>query len=177
MNLNDKVLSRRYARALYDSAAASGGQKKIGADLTNTARSLKGKIALFSHPRISAKEKKEALGKLLDANLQVRTKGFLHLLIDKKRFALLPMIERDFVRLCDEGAGIAHAFVRAACKLSDQEREGLEKRLGARSGNKVILDVNVDPEILGGVVVRMGDWVFDASLKGALKRMRVRLTA
>ncbi len=177
MNLNDRILSRRYARALYESAVASGEQKKIGADLTNSARSLKGRIALFSHPQVSAKDKKETLGKLLDAKLQVRTKEFLHLLIDKKRFALLPMMERDFVKFCDEGAGIAHAMVRAARELSAQEREGLGKRLAARSGKKVILDVKVDSKLLGGVVVRMGDWVFDASLKGALKRMRARLAA
>lgn len=177
MNLNDRVLSRRYARALYEGAAAAGEQKKVGADLTNFVRSLKGRIALFSHPQISAKDKKEALAKLLDAKLQDRTEKFLHLLIDKKRFALLPMMERGFVKLCDEGAGIAHASVRAACELSAREREGLEKRLGARSGKKVILDVNVDSKLLGGVVVRMGDWVFDASLKGALKRMLARLAA
>ncbi len=177
MQASDRVLARRYSLALYQCAADGKEERKIGEELARVAGKLSGKMAAYNHPRITAKDKKSRLRKELGSSCSNRTLRFLDLLIEKKRFTLLPHAAQVYASLCDEGEGIIHAKVRAARELSDAERKSLIKRLGARLDKKIVLNVKVEPDLLAGVVVRVGDWVFDASLQGELVRMRGRLAA
>ncbi|MFH1723810.1 MAG: ATP synthase F1 subunit delta [Elusimicrobiota bacterium] len=174
---SERVLARRYALAFYQSAAERGEEAQANEELAKAARALADSMPAFQHPRVSAQEKKALLRRLIGESVSDRTLRFLELLVDRKRFGLLPQMTVELGRLHDEGRGIARATVRTAMELSEAEGETLKKRLGAFIGKTVVLDVKLDPDLLAGAVVRLGDWVFDASLKGKLRAMRGRLTA
>lgn len=175
MQLNDRVLARRYASALYQSAVGAKEEDKVGADLAKAARALSDKMAVFHHPRVSPADKKALLKGELGDSVSKAVLRFLELLVEKKRFGLLPAMAGDYARLCDEGRGIVHAAVRSAGPLGAVESKLLSEKLGAFLGKKVALDVKEDPELLAGVLVRVGDWVFDGSLKGKLRALGARL--
>jgi len=177
MQASDRVLARRYARALYQSAVEKKSERTTAGELGRIGRKLSGRMAAYSHPRISAADKRSLLLRDLGNGVSELTLRFLGLLIGKKRFGLLPQIGIVYGGLCDEGEGLLHAKVRSAHELSEAERETLAERLGRRMGKEMVLEVKVEPNLLAGVVVRVGDWVFDASLKGELARMRGKLSA
>lgn len=175
MQLSDRVLARRYAAALYQSAAGAKEEEKVGADLSKAARALAANMGTFHHPRVSGADKKALLKKELGESVSKTVLRFLELLIEKKRFSLLPAMAGDYQRLWDEGRGIVHASVRSAAPLGELESKLLSQRLGAFLDKKVALDVKEDPELMAGVLVRVGDWVFDGSLKGKLRALGARL--
>lgn len=172
MQASDRVLARRYARALYLSAVEGKAVRGVGEELAKVARKLLDRMAAYNHPRIAPKDKKSLLRGEIGDGVSERTLHFLELLIDKKRFGLLPQITVVYGGLCDDGDGVLHARVRSAHELGEPEKSALSERLGARFGKKIVLNTKQAPELLAGVVVRIGDWVFDASLKGELARMR-----
>ncbi|MDE2291557.1 MAG: ATP synthase F1 subunit delta [Elusimicrobia bacterium] len=175
MQLADQVLARRYAAALYLSARAEKAEESAAAETAKAARTLSSVMAAFRHPRVSASDKKARLRRELDGAASERVLRFLDLLIDKKRFGLLPSVAADLQRLVDDGRGVAHASVRSARPLGELESKLLAERLGRFAGKKVVLDVKEDPELLAGAVARVGDWVLDGSLKGKLRALGARL--
>jgi F-type H+-transporting ATPase subunit delta len=176
MQISDRVLARRYARALYLSAAEANEQEQTQEELVAAAKKLVLHMAELKNPRVSAADKKSKLDNVIGKTMP-RVKRFLELLIEKKRFGLLPYMAADFTALHDEARGIAHAKVRAAHELGEAEKKAIAEKLGTFTGKKIVVDVKVHPELIAGVIVRMGDWVFDASLQGELKRMRGQLAA
>lgn len=174
MRLSDRVLARRYARALFLSAAEAKAEDQTGAELFAAAK----KIILrnYANPQVSIADKKARLAQEA-GKVSPRVRRFLELLIEKKRFALLPWMAADYAQFADEAKGLAHAKVRTAVELSEADKKALADKLGTFTGKKIIVDVKVHPELIAGVIVRMGDWVFDASLQGELKRMRGQLAA
>lgn len=175
MQLSDRALARRYAAALYESAAGRKEEEKVGAELTKAVRALSGSMAAFRHPRVSAADKKALLHKELGAGVSKPVMRFLELLVEKKRFGLLPAMASDYQRACDAGRGVVHAAVRSARPLGEVEAKLMAERLGGFLGKTVVLDVKEDPELLAGAVVRVGDWVLDGSLRGKLKALHGRL--
>ena len=175
MQLADRALARRYAAALYLSAAARREEDMTGAELAKAVRALSVSMAAFRHPRVSAADKKTRLRKELGESTPEGVLRFLELLIEKKRFGLLPAMAGDYQRFVDQGRGVVHAAVRSARPLSELENRLLAERLGAYLGKTVVLDVKEDPELIAGVSARVGDWVFDGSLKGKLRSLRGQL--
>ncbi|MBI5200591.1 MAG: ATP synthase F1 subunit delta [Elusimicrobia bacterium] len=175
MNASDRTLSRRYAQALFLSAAEGGQQEKVRAELTEAYKTLSGQMAHLKNPTIGPKDHKALIQKSAP-NLSSKTRSFLELLIDKKRINLLPVIVGDLIRIADEAAGRVRAQVRSASELSAEELETLLKRLRKYSGKDVVAETKVDPELLGGVVVRMGDLVLDGSIQGKLRNLAAALT-
>ncbi|MEK7657044.1 MAG: ATP synthase F1 subunit delta [Elusimicrobiota bacterium] len=175
MNLSDRVLARRYAMAFCLSAAgkgAAGGEaeEKAVGELLRAAHSLQDEMPSLKDPRVSPAEKKALIKRALP-DASARTLRFLDLLIDKKRFGLLPHVTGDLGRILDERKGTVRASARSAHDLAPAEAEALRARLAAFSGKSVVLDFKTDPELLAGAVVRMGDWVLDGSLAGQLRRL------
>lgn len=171
MQLADRALARRYAAALYQSAAGRKEEEKVGAELQKASRALAAAMADFRHPRVSVADKKARLKAVLGDGVSKPVLRFLELLIEKKRFSLLPAMAGDFQRFADAGRGLVHASVRSAQPLSAVDAKLMADRLGGFLGKTVVLDVKEDPELLAGVVVRVGDWVLDGSLKGKLKAL------
>ena len=97
------------------------------------------------------------------------------LLVRKHRTALANEIAIAFGEMIEEERGILHAHARTAVALSDAEVSAMAQRLQAQLGHEVILDVEVDPSVLGGVIIQIGDKLIDASTRARLEAMRESL--
>jgi F-type H+-transporting ATPase subunit delta len=132
--------------------------------------------ALF-RPLHPVKERRGVLvgvAERLSANENVR--HFVSFLIDQRRLVDFDAIREEYVRLADLAAGRSHARIVTASPLSDAQRERLRRVLAARAGQEVQLEVEVEPSLLGGAVARVGNLVFDGSLKTQLQQLRSSLT-
>lgn len=179
MNLQDSILAGRYAKALYEAATAAKAVEAVGGDLEALAQGFKKGPALRAsllHPRLSAAQKKsaalQAAGKSAFHGL---TDRFIDLLLEKKRPSLLPLAASLFQGYADAAAGLSRAQVRAAQPLTPAQLKSLSASLEKALKTKVALETSVDASLLGGVVVRSGDKLWDLSLAGRLKRMKEKL--
>jgi F-type H+-transporting ATPase subunit delta len=172
MQASDRVLAGRYAGALFQAADKKGDDQKVAADL-GVARDLllDGTVAL-RHPRVSVADKKKLLHAKLDGKVGTTTLRFLELLIEKKRYELFAMIAAVYGRLAADKRGVAKAHVRTAAPLSADAQKTLAARLKIFAGKDIELEIKEDPELIGGVAVKIGDWVLDSSLRGQLRRLR-----
>lgn len=177
MTSSERALAGRYAKALLLAAQSQGGEAKLRDELS-AARAVCDEFAPFlRHPRVGPYEKMAKLRETLSGRASKLTMNFLGLLIEKKRLEILPAIEDAFGALVLEKNNRALAEVSSARALSDAERAKIEERLSRFSGKTVEASVRQDPALLGGVVVRLGDWVIDSSLKGRLQGLLSRMTA
>jgi F-type H+-transporting ATPase subunit delta len=176
MQSSERLLAGRYARALFEAAAARKEEDRVRRELAEAARALREHEKAFLHPLLPAGEKKALLKKLVKGVSPV-TQRFLELLVERKRWALLAAAAQGYERALDESRKTVRAQVRSARALPADEQERLRKRLEAFVGKTVQLELREDPELIGGVVVRMGDWVLDASLAHRLRRMRENFVA
>lgn len=172
MQASDRVLAGRYAQALFQAALAKSEAPKVQADLANAAKLLADKTPVLRHPRVSLTDKKKLLKDSVGSAVGAITLRFLQLLIDKKRYDLFALIASDYGRLLADKSGTAKAVVRTARTLSPEAQKALADRLKTFAGKDIELDVKEDPELIGGVTVKIGDWVLDSSLRGQLRRMR-----
>ncbi|MDE2040473.1 MAG: ATP synthase F1 subunit delta [Elusimicrobia bacterium] len=170
MQASERVLAWRYGRALFE--AAGGNQEKVQQELQAAHGAARELLPVLKDPRVPAAEKRRKLEAVLSREVSALTRRFLELLIDKKRLEILPMVIADFGRLLARKRNVAKAQVRTARPLSEQDQRALREKLKNFAGKTIELDVKEDPEILGGVVVRLGDWVLDSSLRGRLRQLR-----
>ena len=131
--------------------------------------------SFLSHPAIGKPEKKGVLDKLFEGKVSDAVFDFLNLLVDKKREEYLPIINEEFGRLLLEYQGRRTCKVSTAFELSDGIRKLIVDGLSKSTGKKIELEEIVDPSLIGGIKVQIGDKVFDGSLKSGLENMREAL--
>ncbi len=175
MQASDRVLAGRYAAALFQAAAAKGEEQKVQADLGAARELLLDAMSALRHPRVPPASKKKLVHDSLDGKVGPTTLTFLDLLVDKKRFDLMVMISAVYAKIAAEKRGAAKAHVRTAKPLSPDELKTLTAKLKNFSGKEIELDVKEDPELIGGIAVKIGDWVLDSSLRGQLRRLKESL--
>lgn len=171
MQASDRILAQRYSRALFLAAAEKGQEAAVLEELGLAQRKLMDLASVLKHPRVSAAEKKRRIGEALGPKVSPLVRRFLELLVDKKRFSVFSMAMMALGRFVAEKKNTARAHVRTARALGPEARQALADSLKKFSGKNVELDVHVDPEVIGGAVVRLGDWVLDGSLRSQLKRL------
>ncbi len=172
MQASDRVLAGRYAAALFQAASAKGEEQKVQADLGSAHKLLLDAMATLRHPRVPPASKKKLVHDALDGKVNPVTLKFLDLLVDKKRFDLMIMVSSVYAKLATEKRGAAKAHVRTASPLSAEAQKELTAKLKTFTGKDIELDVKEDPELIGGIAVKIGDWVLDSSLRGQLRRMK-----
>ncbi|PIR15936.1 MAG: F0F1 ATP synthase subunit delta [Elusimicrobia bacterium CG11_big_fil_rev_8_21_14_0_20_64_6] len=172
MQASDRVLAGRYAAALFQAAAAKGEEQKVQADLGSAHNLLLDAMSVLRHPRVPPASKKKLLHDALGGKVSAMTLRFLDLLVDKKRFDLMVMVSAVYAKLAAEKRGLAKAHVRTAAPLSSEAQQQLAAKLKKFTGKEIELDVKEDSELIGGVTVKIGDWVLDSSLRGQLRRLR-----
>lgn len=175
MQAGDRVLAWRYGKALFAAAAAKGEEARVQQDLQASQAALRDLAPVLRHPRVPAADKKQKLEKALGGKVAPVTLAFLGLLVDKKRFDLLPLIGVGLGKLVADKNNTAKASVRSARPLSAEAQKTLKDKLKIFAGRTVELEIKEDPELIGGLVVRLGDWVLDSSLRGQLRRMKENL--
>lgn len=172
MQASDRVLAGRYAAALFQAASAKGEEQKVQADLGSAHKLLLDAMGVLRHPRVPPASKKKLLSDTLGDKVGTTTLNFLNLLVDKKRFELMVMVSSVFAKLAADKRGSAKAHVRTAAPLSADALQQLTIKLKKFTGKEIELDVKEDPELIGGIAVKIGDWVLDSSLRGQLRRMK-----
>ncbi len=170
-------LARRYSQALFEIATETS-LDSIDSDLRELTKLVEDNAEVKSvmlHPHISLSIKKSIMEKLLGEDFGEVTRRFFYLLIDRKRENLLPLIQREFSRLADEARQVVEAKVASAIELSTAQLDDLKNSIKKMTGKDVRIISDVRPELIGGVLVQVGDRVMDGTIAHALKRMRVEL--
>ena len=176
--MTDTVVARRYASALFALGRREGGDalSRHGACLAALGEmvALEPKLgAVLKSPVIGMEEKKAVLGALLDKLGADKTmRNFCFLLADKERLGSLVQIADWYGILLDDANGVLRGKVITAIKLSKEKQEKLRAELAKKSGGDIELAFSVDPEILGGMVLAVGDKVLDSSLRAQLGILR-----
>ena len=156
------AVSRRYASALFSLGKEKGELDAFSESLT-----------AFANPVITHDEKKSVVMGVLGACRAGTTeKNFFSLLADKGRLALIPAIIADFKAMLDEVKGISRGLVTTAIELDNTKKSEIISQLEKQTGRKLVLSYAVDPQILGGIVLKVGDIVYDASLRAQLDNLR-----
>lgn len=165
--------ARRYAQAAFDVAREDGDVQQWMADLRSARDTFQDQALglYFKDPNVPTEEKQEALRKVF-GNVRPHVMNLLQILATKQRIHLLPAILEEFEELEREARGILEADVTVARPIDQTERGRIAERLGQVTGKQVEVHVQVDPAILGGVVVRIGDQLIDGSVAGRLQRLR-----
>jgi len=167
-------LAQVYARSLFAVAREQDKLDELREQVAQFADALNGNRDLavfFFSPYFSIKEKQEALGRALDGADQVLL-NFLSLLIEKHRMPVIFRIRQEYERLWDEENRTLAVEITSAIELDQATTESLGKTIGERAGRKVTLAARVDPDILGGIVVRVGNSILDASIRNRLEQLR-----
>ncbi len=172
MQASDRVLAGRYAAALFSVAHRLGEEQKVQADLGSAHKLLLDSLPSLRNPRVPPASKKNILQDALGGKVGATTLKFLDLLVDKKRFDLMVMVSAVYAKIAAEKRGSAKAHVRTAAPLSPDAQQRLAAKLKKFTGKDIELDVKEDPELIGGITVKIGDWVLDSSLRGQLRRLR-----
>jgi F-type H+-transporting ATPase subunit delta len=175
------IVCARYAKALFRTARAAGGAESLCGELAAAVDAFGGgKAALFwANPLVSLEKKMAVLDKgLSELGPAVgETCGrFLRVLLANGRLELLTGVAAEYRDLADEAAGRLRAQVRTAGPLSDRQSNALAVALSKRIGREILLNIVEDPELLAGLVVKVGDRVYDGSAKGQLERFSARLS-
>lgn len=169
-------LGRRYARAIIDLGSAQGNLDKVGADLRGLAATMKTSAELASaltNPAIRRADRSRVIDALL-AKLGAAplSKTIVALLLDRERLAALPDIARELDAMIETRAGRVAAEVVSATALTAPQLDQITKQLEQLSGKKVTVTKREDPALLGGVVAKLGDTVYDGSLRTQLRTLR-----
>jgi F-type H+-transporting ATPase subunit delta len=173
------TVANRYARALADVITERGEMNEVVADLNDFAGLMAGHEQLrdvFASPVIPLERKRAVLGDLLSRlNLRPTSNNFLQLLLANSRLHNLDQILRAVARELDSRTNVVSAEVTTAREVGEQEKTMLRDKLRAASGKDVRLRFRTDPQIIGGVVTRIGSLVYDGSIKNQLAQMKQRL--
>ena len=167
-------IAQVYSRALFEAARDADKldvvREQVGAFADALAENRDLAVFFFS-PYFSTEGKKEGLGKVLDgADETVR--NFLELLVEKHRMPAIFRIRRAYDTLWEEENKLLPVEVTSAIELDPATVEQIGDKIGERTGRKVQLESKVDPDILGGIVVRVGDRILDASIANRLESLR-----
>lgn len=172
------TVEKAYAEGLYRAAKKAGAAPAVAGELASLAAAFSEKRlkAFLATPSIPAAAKREALKKALSGKVSPLTLNFLRLLVDKRRQSALAGIYREFQKLLDADQGLVRGeLVQAA---GDETLAGrAETALSAHLGKSVRLERKVDPHLIGGAVIRIGDLLLDGSFRSKLKALRGRMLA
>lgn len=171
-------VARRYAHALFDAAKARGLLDRVESDLAALERLLREEPRLSSllvTPQITTGEKHRLLAAILGGRVHALVLELLGLLLEKKRMPAIGDIIEGYGLLLEEQRGIVHAEVTTVRPLSAEQAERLKAALERRTGKTVVLARRLDPRVMGGVMVRMGDQIIDRSIRRTFQEMRASL--
>jgi F-type H+-transporting ATPase subunit delta len=173
-----ETAARRYADAAFEIGRADGTLDRWERDLQTLREALENEElrGLVQHPAIPFAEKENVLRKVAEGVAREPLSLALLMVRRGRPGAVDAMIDR-FQELVRRDRGISLAEVRTALPLDDEERSAIATRLHALTGDRIEMNEVVDESLIGGVSVRIGDQLYDASVRSRLERLRARLTA
>ncbi len=172
------TVARRYAQALYQDAERLTCVDRVDEDVLMIQKSIEGSPELsrfFQDPILAAGKKMKVVEALFADRVHGTTHAFLKLLVTKGREDLFMLIASSYKNMRDKQLGIVEALVRAALPISDADEKKITEGIEEMTGKKVRLKAIVDPSILGGLIIRVGDTVYDGSVLHQLGTLKGRL--
>jgi F-type H+-transporting ATPase subunit delta len=176
--MRDTTIARNYAETLLALAAKAGDLRGWGAMFSDVATAMETtpKLKLFlESPRVSAAQKNKVLGEALQDRMPRLMMRYLQSLVSHRRQMLIPEIAREYLDLVDAKEGRIHARITVAREADESERGMIARELSRVFGKDVVPHVTVDPAILGGLIVHVGDTVLDGSVRKRLASLRRRM--
>ncbi|MFL5465756.1 MAG: F0F1 ATP synthase subunit delta [Gemmatimonadaceae bacterium] len=176
--MNDERIGRNYAEALLTLARKAGEQEEWGQLIDAIAVAMREDHTLrtfLESPKLAGSQKIAILQKALGKRVPPVFLRFLDTVIGKRRQMLIPSIASEYRLLIDESEDRVHATVTVARETAEPEREALARQLSRLLGKKVVPHISLNPAILGGVIVKVGDTVMDGSIRKRLAVLKARM--
>ncbi|PTM56753.1 F0F1 ATP synthase subunit delta [Desmospora activa] len=166
------IVANRYAKALFETASEKGELESVEREIVAVAAVFHENADLrkwLEHPKVTVEEKKNLFAKLFP-ELSLLTRNLLHLLVERRRELEVEGIAATYQRLTMERRGVVEAEVVSAVPLAEADEQELIAAFQKRIGKTIQIKNRVDSDILGGVIVKIGDRLYDGSLKTKLDR-------
>lgn len=168
------AVAKRYAHALFEVAKEHGKIEQVEKDIVTISQTVKEHQELnkvLKHPSVTTAEKKAIFESLLE-KMSEEVRNFIFLLIDRQREMELAEVTKEYIELANDTRGVLNATVTTAKPLSSQEEQQLADRFGQLINKKLRVETKIDSDIIGGVVVKIGDRLYDGSIAGKLSRVQ-----
>ena len=173
--MREERVARRYARALFNAAVRAQSIDAVSEALQQLLSLLHEQPPLrhlLLNPLIPRERKEQMVQETVGRSTHPLLASLLSVLVAKRRERLLPEVAGEFARLRDEHLGIVRVQATTAYPLDVRQEQALIRSLERRTQKTVVLDTRVDPSLIGGIVVRIGDTIIDGSVRGHLLRLR-----
>jgi F-type H+-transporting ATPase subunit delta len=179
MATKPSTAGRRYAEAVFQLATRDNALDAYGEGLDAAASMLERENVLdvLRNPARPLRQRIEVVDGLLASRVPEPILKVVGLLVERGRIDRLSSVAAEYHRMLNQQRGVVEAVARTAMPLSNDETAALKKKLAGMTGRTVDLRVEVDESLIGGITVRVGDTLYDASVRGRLERLRERLVA
>jgi len=169
---------RRYAEAAFEIALRDGTVEEWRSQVDQAAATLDeaGLGDVLANPATPLDQRLEVAEQVF-ARLAGPVRNLVLVMVRRNRIEQLPRVAAEFRRLDDQRNHLSHATATSAAPLGDAEIQAITARLEEMTGGRVALETAVDPDLLGGIIVRVGDRLIDGSVRGRLERLRNRLAS
>ncbi len=176
--MRDSTIAKNYAEVLVTLASKANDLPGWGRMMSELADAMDSNPTLrlfLESPRVAADTKSDVLGKALQDKMPLLLVRFLQALVRNRRQMLIPTITQQYLALVDEREGRMHARVTLAQPADAAQTSAIAAQLSRMFGKNVIPHVQVDPQIMGGIIVNVGDTVLDGSVRKRLATLRRRM--
>jgi F-type H+-transporting ATPase subunit delta len=175
------AVSSRYARALVEVVLEQGMNGDVAREQLNSiAEAVRESVDLrrvWESPAVPAEQKRAVLDGIVSQMKAFKAiRNFMAVIIDHRRIPMLDDIARQFAVELDAQLGLVEAEISSARQLLGEEKRELESRIERLTGKKVRPHYTADPQLLGGVLVRVGSTIYDGSVRGQLEKMKQELS-
>jgi len=167
-------IAQVYARSLFEVAKEHDELDEVHEQLGEFADAFDSNRELqvyFFSPYFSSEEKKDGIEKIIDGGNE-HFVNFLQLVAERHRMPAIFRIRREFDQLWRRENRLLEVRITSAIELDDELVKSIGSRIEEQTGRRIDLDANVDPDVIGGLVLRVGNMVWDSSVRGRLERLR-----
>ncbi|PWA11879.1 F0F1 ATP synthase subunit delta [Pueribacillus theae] len=180
MSMSNEVVAKRYAIALFELAEQDGTVSQIEKEMELVKQLFQdnGLQSFFSHPKITIQQKKAILSGNLKNAVSENVINTLFLMLDRKRGDSIAEMAEQYIQLAMEKERVADAVVYSVRPLTEKEQKEISKIFAEKVGKQELRMRNViNPDLIGGLRIRVGNQIFDGSVSGKLERMKRELAA
>jgi F-type H+-transporting ATPase subunit delta len=176
--MSGEIAAKRYANALFELAKENNSLEQTEEELRSLGQAVEASRELqnfLQSPQIATAVKKEQIGAIFSGKVSEHVLSLLLLLVDRHREDLLGDLVDEFIKLTNDARGIVDATVYSASLVKEEELKAIAEQFGAKLKKTLRVSNVVDPGIIGGLVIRIGDRIYDGSIKGKLARFEQSL--
>ncbi|RKD21977.1 ATP synthase F1 subcomplex delta subunit [Caminicella sporogenes DSM 14501] len=173
-----KLVSKTYSEALFEVALEENKIDLFLEELkfiVDTFKMYPEFYSLFKSPLLKVDEKKKVVSEVFGDKLSQEMNNFLKIILDKKRAYYIEQIKNEYEKMVNEYKGIIKAVAVTAIPLTEEEKNNLEEKLSELTGKSIKLTNEIDKNVIGGVLVKLGDKVIDGTIKGRLEELKENL--